>query len=107
MKTNIKENMANIMIKPYRGNDNTDGTSYPEKSFAELVNWGTHVGSIGHGHVMLRGWVYDMTPYLKRYLVKSVYEPHIWRETLALNKAHARELVGDNTKCKVIELNKE
>ena len=91
-------------IKPYWGNENTDGVSYPEKTLDEIMNWGEHSGSLRYGIVMLRGWKYDLTPYLKKYLVKSWYDYGVWRETYARNKAQARKLVGDHSKCRVIEL---
>lgn len=93
----------NITIKPFRGNENTDGISYPEKALDELLNWGEQSGSLRSGIVMLQGWSYDLRPYLKQYIVKGEWDRQIWRETWARNKAQARRLVGDNSKVTVFE----
>ena len=96
-----------IEIKPYGGNENTDGVSYPEKTLDELIAWGTSTYRIRDGYVMLRGWVYDLTPYLKKYLVKDVYDSNVWHETYALHKTHARKLVCMPQRARAIELKEE
>ena len=91
-----------MKIKPFYGNENTDG-SCPEIELDELIKWGEQAGSLKSGVVMLQGWSYDLRPFLKKYIVKSYYDS-LWRETWAGNKKQARALVGDHSKCKVLEL---
>ena len=93
-----------LTIKPVRGNENTDGERYPELSIKYLIDYDEQSGQLCNGFVMLHGWVYDLRSFLTKYLVKSHYDANIWRETYALNKQQARKMVGDHSKCKVIEL---
>lgn len=48
------------------------------------------------------GWIYDLKPYLKKYLVQDKYYPRTWLSYYAPNKTMLREVL--RTKEKIMEL---
>lgn len=58
------------------------------------------------GHYLLLGWVFDISPYLKRYLVNLKY--YGWSEFYALSKMQIRETtMNPSYILEIVELSKE
>lgn len=58
------------------------------------------------GHYLLLGWVFDISPYLKRYLVNLKY--YGWLEFYALSKMQIRETsTNPSYILEIVELSKE
>lgn len=58
------------------------------------------------GHYLLLGWVFDISPYLKRYLVKLKH--YGWSEFYALSKMQIRETTANPSYIlEIVELSKE
>ena len=58
------------------------------------------------GHYLLLGWVFDISPYLKRYVVNLKYQG--WQEFYALSKMQIRETtINPSYILEIVELSKE